>query len=859
MTNKYRHETRRDEEMMKALSIAAMLCIMLLAPTFVVSIANAQTRIDALTLLSGEANPSSAVIDAANGYAYFGTGTNPGRVVKVRLSDFIRVDALTLDPGELDLHSAVIDTVNGYAYFATSTRPAKVIKIQLSDFTRVATLTLNTDESYPCGSAVIDTVHGYAYFGTCTSPYKVVKIRLSDFTRVSAMGFGPEEHDPYSAVIDVASGYAYFGMCTYPGMGPPGAIAKVALGSGDAAPTEVGVLALDPGEDEPLSAVIDTANGYAYFGAIRVPPAGPAKVVKIRLSDFSRVAAVALGSGENDLRSAVIDAAGSYAYFGTNGVNPGRVVKIRLLDMTRVSATDLNPGEYNLASAVLDTVNGYAYFGTSTSPGKVVRVGIWNVALSPTIGGAGTVVSVSGSGYAGTTCTLSATPSGLFSSSTCSISAGTLTGSFTVASGAPGGTYAVTVQTNVPAQSATAEFISGSSSVSVQCLTQPPTTPIAFDAASGASSGSTSTLTWSHTVGSGATQPDGSGANRILLVGVSDNGFIVNGVSYGGLPLTQAGPPSSITARAEMWFLIDPPSGTASIVVSMGNVASVVGGAVSYFNVDQTTPISSYNRAVGVGGAFDRNPSVSIVNECGHVLVDTVAIASVGNPTPASGQTQRWNLVNGIVGAGSDRESLGEKMSWISGGGYWSQFAVSLNPSMPCSGGETVTFTTNAGAFQSVMALPVSSVSQAPPAGLEFPFGLFFPTITTSLTVGQTVTVTIVLPSALPPGDFSYWKYHDGSWQQMPSDRAILDSTRTVITLFLTDGASPDDADGSANGVIVDPGGAAITSPHPTPTSTPVGGIITPTNKLETLAPYLALAGLITVVSTVIVARRRRG
>jgi len=93
----------------------------------------------------------------------------------------------------------------------------------------------------------------------------------------------------------------------------------------------------------------------------------------------------------------------------------------------------------------------------------------------------------------------------------------------------------------------------------------------------------------------------------------------------------------------------------------------------------------------------------------------------------------------------------------------------------------------------------------------------------------------------------------------MPLAKATLDPTRTVITLSLTDGASPDDADGSANGVIVDPGGAAITSPHPPPTPTPVGGIMTPTNKLEILALYLALAGLVAVVSTVIVARRRRG
>jgi hypothetical protein len=42
---------------------------------------------------------------------------------------------------------------------------------------------------------------------------------------------------------------------------------------------------------------------------------------------------------------------------------------------------------------------------------------------------------------------------------------------------------------------------------------------------------------------------------------------------------------------------------------------------------------------------------------------------------------------------------------------------------------------------------------------------------------------------------------------------------------------------------------------HP---AAPVGGIMTPANNLEILAPYLALAGLVAVVSTVIVAKRKR-
>lgn len=67
--------------------------------------------------------------------------------------------------------------------------------------------------------------------------------------------------------------------------------------------------------------------------------------------------------------------------------------------------------------------------------------------LSPVSGPTGTVVTVTGSNYAGTTCTLSSSPSGLFSSSACSISAGILTGGFTIAS-TDSGNYVVTTTTD---------------------------------------------------------------------------------------------------------------------------------------------------------------------------------------------------------------------------------------------------------------------------------------------------------------------------------------------------------------------------------------------------------------------------
>src|SRR5881398_3475300 len=132
----------------------ASLVIMLTFTTTLTVIpeAKAFTRVGALTLNPGEDKLFSAVIDSAGGFAYFGTGTSPGVVVKVRLSDFTRVGALTLNPREDLLLSAVIDSANGFAYFGTFA--GIVVKVSLSDFTRVGALTLNAP--YP-QSAVIDS------------------------------------------------------------------------------------------------------------------------------------------------------------------------------------------------------------------------------------------------------------------------------------------------------------------------------------------------------------------------------------------------------------------------------------------------------------------------------------------------------------------------------------------------------------------------------------------------------------------------------------------------------------------------------------------------------------------------------
>ncbi|MCK6496786.1 hypothetical protein L6Q85_11065 [bacterium] len=126
-----------------------------------------------------------SVIDAVNGYAYFGTGSSPGVVVKVALGTGsnppIRVGGITLDAGENVLSSAVIDPSAGFAYFGTDTSPGVVVKVALGSgnnpMVRVGAVTLYAGED-SLRSAVIDPGAGYAYFGTNTTPSRVVKVAL---------------------------------------------------------------------------------------------------------------------------------------------------------------------------------------------------------------------------------------------------------------------------------------------------------------------------------------------------------------------------------------------------------------------------------------------------------------------------------------------------------------------------------------------------------------------------------------------------------------------------------------------------------------------------------------------------------
>ncbi len=323
--------------------------------------------------------------DTTTGYAYFGTDTSPGTIVKVAMgagsTPPAQVATLTLPAGDNQLSSVIIDTANSYAYFGTYTRPGRVIKVALGAGaaapTRIGAATLPLDEDYlTCATG--NPATGYALFGTDTSPGRVVKVAVgvgaAAPSRAGAAILLAGESNLRSAVSDMAEGYAYFGTNT-----SPGRVVKVLIGAGAAAPSWTASLTLPAGDDMLTSAVADAVSNYAYFGT------GTAlgRVVKVALGTGSAaptlVGALVLNTGEGPLTSARLDLAAGHVYFGT-GTSPGTVVKVALgagaALPTRIAALTLNSGENNLNGMLIDTSAGFIYLGTGTSPGAFVRAGL---------------------------------------------------------------------------------------------------------------------------------------------------------------------------------------------------------------------------------------------------------------------------------------------------------------------------------------------------------------------------------------------------------------------------------------------------------------------------------------------------
>ncbi len=204
--------------------------------------------------------------------------------------------------------------------------------------------------------------------------------------------------------------------------------------------------------------------------------------------------------------------------------------------------------------------------------------------------------------------------------------------------------------------------------------------PVCFDSQSSAAlTTQKNSLSWSHTTG--------AGNDRILLVAVDvfpSSGTPSVSVTYGGTALTRITYDvysSNPRVNSYVYYLLNPAVGTRTVSVSFGSSTLAVGGAVTYFNIDQAAPIQS---STNTGSSA--NPSVSITSSGDKILFAHLGTrASSGQYTVvADGQNPRWSQIGSLYkGFGSEKAVVSGAVSasWTASTAVnWVALAVLLQP-----------------------------------------------------------------------------------------------------------------------------------------------------------------------------------
>jgi len=173
----------------------------------------------------------------------------------------------------------------------------------------------------------------------------------------------------------------------------------------------------------------------------------------------------------------------------------------------------------------------------------------------------------------------------------------------------------------------------------------------------------TRTLTFNHTTS--------NTANRALLVGVSMNiansaATAVTGVTYNGTALTFVGAHNDAgnTRRVEMWYLLNPASGTnlpiiVSVDVPTAATVGVTAGATVFTDVDQTVPLSSF---VSANGATATNSQLDVPSVVNGMVFDTLAVG-LGAITVNGPQVSQWNVASGGTTSNATQDIVGTASS----------------------------------------------------------------------------------------------------------------------------------------------------------------------------------------------------
>jgi hypothetical protein len=180
--------------------------------------------------------------------------------------------------------------------------------------------------------------------------------------------------------------------------------------------------------------------------------------------------------------------------------------------------------------------------------------------------------------------------------------------------------------------------------------------------------------------------------NGILLVGNSVNesnpaNRAITGITYNGVALTKidAMDTGAGSTRTELWYLINPPAGTANIVITYSGTGAPGGrrmGVLCLSGVDQSNPINASNKASG--STSSATVSVTPTTDNCWVVASACAQAVL---TESGGNTERWysNVSSTNNGAGGTKGPISPAaataMAWgLDHGDEWRLVSAAIAP-----------------------------------------------------------------------------------------------------------------------------------------------------------------------------------
>lgn len=199
-------------------------------------------------------------------------------------------------------------------------------------------------------------------------------------------------------------------------------------------------------------------------------------------------------------------------------------------------------------------------------------------------------------------------------------------------------------------------------------------TSISFDAVGGPASASATSISWSHTVG--------SGNNRILVVIASQINSGITGATVNGVAMTLYASQVGGSPQRSVFYMVSPPVGSVTIQVNSGSSTAMAGASTSYFNVYQGNgiyvPVNA--GANGQGGTPSAMNVVTTIASCwliGGATNDNAVTTSAGAGTTIRATTSgtKFSIFDSNAGvtAGSNNLNI-----TFGGGGnsYWSAIAL---------------------------------------------------------------------------------------------------------------------------------------------------------------------------------------